>query len=58
MLDTLADEFTAPFQALPVEVVVVRMLAAMLLGAALGIEREMNARTAGLRTHILIALSA
>lgn len=58
VLDALADEFSAPFQVLPAEVVVVRLLAAMVLGAALGAEREMNGRTAGLRTHILIALSA
>lgn len=58
VLDALAAEFTAPFRVLPAEVIMVRLLAAMLLGAAIGVEREMNARTAGLRTHILIALSA
>lgn len=58
MFETIAAEFSDPFRAVPAEVVAVRLLAAMLLGAALGVEREMNARTAGLRTHILIALSA
>lgn len=35
-----------------------RMLGAALLGAVIGIDREWRARSAGLRTHILTALSA
>lgn len=58
MLEQIAAEFTAPFRANPIEVVITRILAAMLLGGAIGLEREVNARTAGLRTHILIAMSA
>ena len=35
-----------------------RLLLAALLGAAFGIERDLNARPAGLRTSIMIAMSA
>ena len=35
---------------------IVRMLAAMLLGAVVGFQREQSGSTAGLRTHILVAL--
>jgi putative Mg2+ transporter-C (MgtC) family protein len=38
--------------------VVVRMLAAVVLGAVIGFEREYLARPAGLRTHILVSLAA
>ncbi|WP_424934520.1 MgtC/SapB family protein [Amaricoccus macauensis] len=43
---------------LPLEVVLVRLGAAILLGAAIGIEREARSRPAGLRTHILVCLAA
>lgn len=36
--------------------VVVRLLAAMLLGAIVGYQREQAGKAAGLRTHILVAL--
>lgn len=39
-------------------VIVVRLLVAMLLGALLGYERESAKATAGLRTHMLVSLSA
>ncbi len=35
-----------------------RLLTAVILGAAIGIEREMHGKQAGLRTHTLIALGA
>jgi putative Mg2+ transporter-C (MgtC) family protein len=38
--------------------VVVRLLMAMLLGAAIGYERERSDSAAGLRTHMLVALGA
>jgi putative Mg2+ transporter-C (MgtC) family protein len=38
--------------------VAVRLLAAMLLGALIGIQRERTGKPAGLRTHILVALGA
>lgn len=34
------------------------LLLALLLGGAIGLERELNGRPAGLRTHILVCLSA
>jgi putative Mg2+ transporter-C (MgtC) family protein len=37
---------------------VVRLLIAMGLGAALGLDRELKNRAAGLRTHMLVALGA
>lgn len=35
-----------------------RMLAALILGGAIGFEREMKDKAAGLRTHILISMAA
>jgi putative Mg2+ transporter-C (MgtC) family protein len=36
--------------------VTIRLLAAMLLGAIIGMQRELAGKAAGLRTHILVAL--
>ena len=36
--------------------VVIRMIAAVILGAVIGFEREKASKEAGLRTHILVAL--
>jgi putative Mg2+ transporter-C (MgtC) family protein len=44
--------------ALSVGAVLVRLLAAFLLGALLGLERETRVRPAGLRTHILVSLAS
>lgn len=38
--------------------VVLRILLALALGAAIGLEREIHGRPAGLRTHILVCLAA
>ncbi len=37
---------------------VLRLLAAVAAGAAVGFEREIRVKVAGLRTHILVALGA
>ena len=37
-------------------VIVIRLLAATLMGAAIGFEREQAGKSAGLRTHILVTL--
>ncbi|MBQ5401430.1 MAG: MgtC/SapB family protein, partial [Bacteroidales bacterium] len=37
---------------------VIRILAAALLGAAIGYEREIRTKSAGVRTHVLVALGA
>ena len=42
----------------PLGVAVLRLVTAMLLGGIIGWEREVNARAAGLRTHMLISLAA
>jgi putative Mg2+ transporter-C (MgtC) family protein len=39
-------------------VVILQVLVAMLLGAAIGLEREYGAQPAGLRTHMLVSLGA
>ncbi|MDS9467591.1 MgtC/SapB family protein [Paracoccus sp. MBLB3053] len=57
MLDVLAGEFARPMSQ-PFGVVVLRLCMAVLLGGALGWERELRNRAAGLRTHMLISLAA
>jgi len=55
MQDILTDHFET---ALPLAEIVLRLAAAVLLGAALGIEREWRERPAGLRTHILVCIAS
>ena len=55
-MDALLD-YGAPSQ-LPVGTIAVRLALAALFGAVIGIEREWRNRAAGLRTHMLTALSA
>lgn len=43
---------------LPFGTIAVRLVVALLLGAAIGIEREWRNRPAGLRTHMLTSLAA
>lgn len=43
---------------LGVDVIVIRLIVATLLGGIIGFEREYRARPAGMRTHILVALAA
>lgn len=57
MIEVLAGEFTRP-TSLPFPVMALRLLMAILLGGLIGWEREIHARAAGLRTHMLIALAA
>lgn len=37
---------------------VIRLIAAVVLGAAIGVERELSGQTAGLRTHIAVSVGA
>jgi putative Mg2+ transporter-C (MgtC) family protein len=46
------------FTAMPTDDVLLRLLLAAGLGAAIGVERELRRKTAGLRTNILIALGS
>ncbi len=58
MLDQIIEDFRAPLGDLPLSVAGARMVIAALLGGIIGIERELHAKPAGLRTHILVALAA
>ncbi len=58
MLDAFLSDFTNPFSELPWQVALGRMLAAMVLGGLIGWEREVHLKSAGLRTHMLVALAA
>lgn len=55
---TIADEFSDLGDLEALTRVLVRLLLAALLGALLGIERELTAKPAGLRTHMLVALGS
>lgn len=56
-MDALAQEFD--FQTvIPVQIIVLRLVAAILLGGLLGFERELADRPAGLRTHMLVCLAS
>ncbi|MGJ8572965.1 MAG: MgtC/SapB family protein [Hoeflea sp.] len=56
-MSALIEEFSLS-TSLPWQVIVVRLLLATLLGGALGFEREIADRPAGLRTHMMISLAA
>jgi putative Mg2+ transporter-C (MgtC) family protein len=57
MMEQLIEEFGHPtFTSFPV--IVARLLLASALGAAIGFEREWQARPAGLRTHMLVCVAA
>lgn len=43
---------------LPVHIIAIRLLIAAVLGAMIGLERELNTAEAGLRTHILVSVAA
>src|SRR5829696_5330824 len=54
-MDILWSELSAGFpEGRNLVVVVIRLLAAVLMGAAIGYERETAGKAAGLRTHILV----
>ena len=56
-MEQFAAEFGHPTW-LPFPVIVARLLLASIFGAAIGFEREWRNRPAGLRTHILVCLTA
>lgn len=62
MLTDLTQAVMADFQrgliSVRPETALVRLLIAAALGAAIGIEREVNSKSAGLRTHIMVAMAA
>jgi putative Mg2+ transporter-C (MgtC) family protein len=60
--DTIASTVAAEFSDIPdleqLTRVIVRLLLAALLGALVGLERELAGKAAGLRTHMLVALGS
>lgn len=58
MLDHIIHEITGDFSVVPAPLAFTRLLAAIILGAAIGIEREWRHKSAGLRTHILVSVAA
>jgi putative Mg2+ transporter-C (MgtC) family protein len=56
-VEQLLDEFGHPTFT-PFPVIVARLLLAAVFGAAIGFEREWRARSAGLRTHVLVCVAA
>ncbi|WP_116599727.1 MgtC/SapB family protein [Primorskyibacter marinus] len=58
MLDTIVREMQGSFAAIPAEVAAIRLLAAILLGGMIGLERERREKPAGLRTHMLVSMAA
>lgn len=55
---SLWAELAASFTATPPLVSAVRMAAALILGGAIGFEREWHHKPAGLRTHMLISIAS
>ena len=56
--NTIAAEFSDLGSAEEVTRLVVRLLVAAFLGGLLGLEREMQGKAAGIRTHMLVAASS
>lgn len=58
-MDIVLEELTAGLpDAGQIERIALRLVTAMLLGAAIGFERERAGKPAGLRTHMLVALGS
>ena len=61
MQDALApflSNFVTPFGNVPLQAAALRLVAAALLGALIGWERESRDKAAGLRTHMLVSVAA
>lgn len=58
MFDTILAEFRTNFSVVPAPVSLARLVAAIVLGAVIGFEREWQRKAAGLRTHILVSVAA
>ena len=54
----VGNEFGFVQTYLPQHIIAIRLLIAAVLGALIGLEREVNTAEAGLRTHILVAVAA
>jgi putative Mg2+ transporter-C (MgtC) family protein len=58
MIDTIGDELSGSFTAVPPLIAGIRLTAALVLGGAIGLEREWRKKPAGLRTHMLVSMAA
>ena len=58
MNDLLEQELIGTFDAVPMGVALLRIMAAVLFAGLIGAEREWRQRPAGLRTHMLVSLAA
>ncbi|WP_457580416.1 MgtC/SapB family protein [Ensifer canadensis] len=56
-MDQIAADMFPPSH-IPYQVIFARMVGALMMGALIGFEREAKARPAGLKTHMLVSLSA
>jgi putative Mg2+ transporter-C (MgtC) family protein len=54
-IDALMEAISAPDA---ISQIVIRLMAAVVLGAVIGVNRELQRKPAGLRTHALVALGA
>lgn len=57
-MDQIVNEVQGTFSVVPASVAFARLSVAVVLGAFIGFEREMQDKPAGLRTHILVAVAA
>ncbi|MCW1931957.1 MgtC/SapB family protein [Pararhodobacter zhoushanensis] len=58
MWDIISSEFAPASSVVSTPAALLRLLSALVLGAAIGIEREWRQKAAGLRTHILVSVAA
>jgi putative Mg2+ transporter-C (MgtC) family protein len=58
MLEIFLNELDGTFSAVHPAVAAARLLAALALGAVIGMEREHQRKPAGLRTHMLVSMAA
>lgn len=58
LTELIQAEFSGSFEATPPEIMILRLTAALIFGGLIGIEREVNADGAGLRTHILVSMAS
>ncbi|EBA09968.1 MgtC/SapB family protein [Sagittula stellata] len=58
MFEQVAGELGACFSVVPASLAFTRLLVAVVLSAIVGLERELQGKPAGLRTHILVAVAA
>ncbi|WP_246003748.1 MgtC/SapB family protein [Histidinibacterium lentulum] len=58
MLDALKTDLLSGFNEVSPVVSAARLVAALVLGALIGLEREIKGKPAGLRTHVLVSAGA